>query len=268
MLVDVASGNGAVIERAGACSRSWYSAITCLDISPSAMRSLTRRVPDIRALVADARAIPLTSGSFDIATSQFGVEYAGLEAVAEVARLVASGGTLAMLLHYRGGGIHRQCRASRDGINEMRRHKVIASCVELFEEGFDAGRINHRDGRSLKMKNFESAVRVMESIMRKHGREVADGTVVRLYRDIRTVTQGYAKYLPSEIVAWLTEMQKEIDAYHERMVSMCLSAVSDSSFDRLTRQIRNLGFIITRNEPLVNSKNQTPLAWALVATKI
>ena len=57
---------------------------TCIDISESAISTLVDRFPEVSGVVADARAIPLESESYDVAASQFGIEYAGLEAIDEM----------------------------------------------------------------------------------------------------------------------------------------------------------------------------------------
>lgn len=105
-LLDVATGNGAILETALSILKAEKTSITCVDISVAAIENVEKRFPGTQGVVADARSIPLDSEQFDLVTSQFGVEYAGLEAVGEAARLVASGGQLALLLHIEDGIVH------------------------------------------------------------------------------------------------------------------------------------------------------------------
>ena len=104
-ILDVASGSGAVVERNHRAFGTDIPPLTCLDVSAGAVRAVTKRWAGVRGIVADARAIPLASGSIDVAASQFGVEYAWLEAIREILRLVARGGRIALLIHHRAGGI-------------------------------------------------------------------------------------------------------------------------------------------------------------------
>ena len=113
-IIDIASGNGAVVECANSMFGEQLPEFAYLDVSASAIRILEIRFPGVHGVVADAAAIPLDSASYDIATSQFGIEYAGLEALDEVTRLIAPGGELALLLHHRDGIIYKQCDANSD----------------------------------------------------------------------------------------------------------------------------------------------------------
>ena len=82
-IIDIASGNGAVVERALTVFADVQPEFTCVDVSAAAIANIRQRFPQVSGVVADARSIPLDSGSFDVATSQFGVEYAGLDAIDE-----------------------------------------------------------------------------------------------------------------------------------------------------------------------------------------
>ena len=115
-IVDMASGNGAILEIASQVFGDELPDFTCVDISESAIASIGDRFPSVTAVSADIRDTSLPTGAYTLATSQFGLEYAGLDAVAEMLRLIAAEGTLALLIHHRQGGIYRQCSASLSAI--------------------------------------------------------------------------------------------------------------------------------------------------------
>ena len=73
-IIDVASGDGAVLATAIEILGPKFVDATCLDISQHAVELLQRRIPHVHGVVADALRIPLASGSFEIVTSQFGIE--------------------------------------------------------------------------------------------------------------------------------------------------------------------------------------------------
>ena len=264
-LIDVASGNGAVLAAAHAALDDDVAAFTCLDVSEAAIEMLRQRFPQVVGLVADAASIPLDDGSFDIVTSQFGIEYAGPEAVGEALRLLAPGGQLALLLHHRGGGIYAQCATSRDAIARIQQARFLPLCRDMFEAGFAALRGGDPQHYRAAGGNFAPALRAVESVMTQYGRDVADGTVVRLYTDIRTMHGRMKHYEPTEVLDWLTRMQREVDAFADRMAAMCAVAVDEAGFETLCDRLREHGMSVLRGEPLASAQHGRPLAWVLIA---
>lgn len=266
-IVDVASGNGAVVERAQSVFDGQLSNFTCLDISESAIEILTSRFAGVHGIVADAHSIPQESESCDIVTSQFGVEYAGLEAIDEATRLLAPGGQIALLLHKTGGGIYRQCAASRDAIEKMLASRFIPQAITMLETGFAAYRGADRRNYDEAAKNIVPAVRAMESIIRQYGKSIADGTIQQLYVDVTTINRRIPNYDPKEVLSWLEKMHVDVQAFLGRMVSMCDSAIDDTVFAQLCDKLQNQGYKIHRSDPLADKDKDVHLAWALVAAK-
>jgi len=137
----------------------------------------------------------------------------------------------------------------------------------MFKTGFAARSGGDRAEYEIAAKEFVPAIRVMESIMMNHGRDVADGTIVKLYRDVRTIHERLQNYEASDVLDWLDKMQGEISEYAERMSSMCNAAIDEKSFQEFCLRLKTLGFTLHRNEPLPESGTSTPLAWVLVAKK-
>lgn len=266
-IIDIASGNGAVVERAKTAFDGELPDITCLDVSPGAIGSLEHRFPGVHGIVADARSIPLESGHFDVATSQFGVEYAGLEAVSEAARLVAPGGQLALLLHHQAGGILKECGASLDAVEKMQEAKFIPYSISMFEAGFAACRGADRANYEAAAKKLMPAIRTMESIMMQHGKHVAGDTIIRLYNDVDRIHSRMQHYEPAEVLGWLRRMEGELPAYAGRMASMRNVAIDEESFSQLCNGLRSQGFATHRAEPLLIPEHNLPLAWLLVAAR-
>lgn len=266
-IIDIASGNGAVVDCANTVFEGQLPEFTCLDVSESAIRILEKRFPGVQGIVADAASIPLDSASFDIVTSQFGVEYAGLEALDEITRLLAPGAELALLLHHRGGTIYEQCNASLDATRQMQAAGFIPKCIAMFETGFAALKGGDRDEYNTAGKEFAPAIKTMEAILAQHGADVADGTILRLYRDVRTIHGRMPHYEPSEVIGWLTKLHEETEAYAGRMASMLDVAIDDARFQQVCTDLGKQGAAVLRAEPLASADDKLPLAWALVAKK-
>lgn len=266
-IIDIASGNGAVVEGASTSLTGPTARFTCLDVSASAIRMLEERFPDVCGVVADAADIPLDSDSYDIATSQFGVEYAGLEALDEVARLVAPGGELVLMLHHLGGIIYQECGASLEAVREMQAAEFIPNCIAMFEAGFavlqGADPALYREAG----KKFAPSLHAMETIMKQRGRDVAANTILKVYLDVRAIHGRMRHYEPSEVRDWLEKMEQAIEAYAGRMASMREAAIDATQFAQVGTGLVEKGFEILRAEALANSERGQPIAWVLIARK-
>jgi ubiquinone/menaquinone biosynthesis C-methylase UbiE len=266
-IIDIASGNGAVVKRAMAVFGDQSFDFTCLDVSDAAMTNIREQFPLVQGLVTDARNIPLDSGSFDIATSQFGVEYAGLEAITETARLLASGGRLALLLHNQTGSIHRECVESLDAIFRLQESRFIPYTTAMFDAGFKAVRGADRAPYESAAKQLSPAIRVLESIMEQYGQHVAGDTIARLYHDVDQIHQRIQHYESDEVLDWLKKMDGELDAYAGRMSSMSEAAIDSETFEKILKGLLDQGYTINRAEPLLIPGHDLPLAWVLIATR-
>ena len=265
--MDIASGNGAVVECARSVFAGAHAEFTCVDISKSAINALVNRLPVVQGIVADARAIPLASESYEIVTSQFGIEYAGSDALEEVARLPVRGGRLALLVHHRNGGIYRQCATSLDAIRMLQAARFVPLVIATFEAGFAASRGGSGSAYREAAQELNPAVRGVEEIMKRYGTGVADGTVVRLYKDVAAIHGRLPNYDLGEVIGWLRGMEGELDAYAERMNAMCDAAIDAQSFSDWRGRLEQSGFGIDRAEPLKDHTVAEPLGWVLIATK-
>jgi len=266
-IIDIASGNGAVLERALTTFGDELPDFTCLDVSAAAITNIQNRFPQVNGVVTDTRAIPFDSGSFDIVTSQFGVEYAGLDAINEAARLLATGGQLAFLLHSQEGSIHRECVDSLDAIVQLLDSRFIPYATEMFSTGFQAVRGADRAPYEAAAKKLAPAIATLEAIMQQYGQQVADDTIARLYSDVDQIHQRIQHYDPTEVLDWLHRLEGELDAYAGRMSSMSSSAIGSEAFEQIVAGLQNRDYTIIRAEPMVIPDQELPLAWALVTTR-
>lgn len=266
-IIDIASGNGAVVERALAAFGDEPVDITCLDVSDAAITNIQNRFPRVRGIVADARSIPLDSGGFDITVSQFGVEYAGPEAIDEAARLTAPGGQLALLLHNEQSSIHQECTASLDAILRLQESNFIPYSIDMLNAGFEACRGADRAAYENAATQLAPAVQALEAIMAQYGEHVAGDTIVRLHSDVDRIHRNIQRYEPLEVLDWLNRMDEELDAYAGRMSSMRDCAIDGEAFERICAGLRHRDYTIKRAEPLLAPDNGLPLAWVLAATK-
>jgi SAM-dependent methyltransferase len=271
-LLDIASGNGAVVrfalrsaERLATGSRP---IVTALDGSLSALTELHRRHSGIRCVVADAVRTPFRDGAFDIVTSQFGLEYAGPAALPEAARLVAPGGLFAAILHLRQGGIFRECATNLEAIDGFRASGLLPRFDEVYRAAWavkqSAGPI---DALREADRNLAVSVRNCEETLRRFGREVASGTLLRIYQDVGHMHARLGAYDPAEMTAWIDNMGRELDSYSGRMASMLEAALDADQVASASRELSEAGFSIRLGGVLKFGRPPVPCAWAIVADR-
>jgi len=266
-LLDIASGNGAVVECALKSFPSGSVDICCVDISPAAIGNIQRRYPSVRGVVCDARNIPLGSGSFDVISSQFGVEYAGQEAILEAARLLADGGEMALMLHHKDGLIYRECEANLDAVSRVQESRFVPLAREMFEAGFAAIKGADRAPYEEAGARLAPAVATLENIIATHGEHVAGDTIARLYRDVATIHSRLPHYDPGEVLQWLSRMDTELTAYAARMSSMLASALDERSIAATCLALQKQGLVSRPADTLSAPGIAAPLAWILVASR-
>ncbi len=262
-MLDIAAGNGAVTGYALRANLSGPPC--CLDYSVNAMVQLHKRYPQALCVAADAANAPFGDGAFDLVCSQFGLEYAGADSIDEAARLVAPGGTLALILHLHGGAIYRECELNLRAIDAIRDSGIMALARTAFDAGFA---LNAGTGEVAAFKaaerRFTPAVRALEDIMRSMGRDVAAGLAQQLYQDIATMYRQMSAYEHSDIVAWIDGMTMELDAYAGRMASMLAAALDEEAIGRMTALVEQRQMRPLLRETLTMGGDTLAAAWALI----
>lgn len=266
-ILDIATGSGAVVERLTQQSDTQNCEVTCVDISDAAIDVVRRRFPNIVGIVADAKSIPLDSGQYDLVTSQFGIEYAGVAAIDEASRLLALDGSLILMMHIQPGVIFRECATALDAIRHTQKSGFVPLSLRFFEAGFAAVRGADRAPYDQAALQFNPAIQEIESVLSKHGEHVAGDTIAKLYSDVQQIHSRLQYYEPNDVLAWLRTMDNELSEYAERMASMCNAAIDNKSFDKMCENLRGQGFDIVTAEPLVATDDELPIAWILRAIR-
>jgi len=264
-MLDVASGNGAVIECAARAFAEDALELTCVDISGPALANLQERFPQARGLVCDAASLPLEAAQFDLVTSQFGIEYAGPGAIDEAIRVLTPGGWLVLVLHHRAGLIHAECAASLEAIETVRQSRFVPLALELFRTGFAAVRGAERAPYDAAAARLAPALQSLEDCIHRHGEGVASGSLAQLYADVARIHSRMPHYEADEVLAWLQRMDTELGAYAGRMSSMMDAALDDSTFAEICSSVEQHRFSIDEAGPLLAPGEEMPLAWVLVA---
>ncbi|MGI9293795.1 MAG: class I SAM-dependent methyltransferase [Pseudomonadales bacterium] len=268
-LLDLACGNGAVTRFAHrAAQRVASSPMTtcCLDYSTSAVLELKKRYPDAQCVAADALRAPFADQSFNIVGSQFGLEYAGVEAVGEAARLVAPQGMLAAIMHLKYGAIYRECTGNLRAVEAIQQSNVLDRAREAFDAGFalEAGSGSVEAFKSAD-KHLAPTVKALEDVMRTMGQNAAGGLARQLYTDIAHMYRKISAYAPEDIIGWIDRMVWELDAYAGRMSSMMKAAIDEPGMQRVVSLVEACELTIISRETLLMGEDREAAAWALLS---
>lgn len=266
-IVDVASGDGAVLDVASRVLTSGETKLIATDLSGSAINRLKSAHPNIECIVCDAAEVPLPSESADIVTSQFGIEYASHAAISEAARLVKDEGILALLLHDRSGQIYLQSKANLEATEKLIDAQVIPLAKNMFNFAFQAASGGDRDNYELAAQEFSGGIKSMENIMRTYGAEIAGGMIYKLYNDLADIHESIMNYQQEELNIWLDRFATELNAYQQRMSSMLAAAKNEAEVKTIVDSLKRANFAITIADKLFPPDSKTPLAWLVVATK-
>lgn len=266
-VLDIASGDGALLDLALLAFGVEGAEINSIDLSEAAVESIRERFPSVHGLAADASALPHESGRFDVISSQFGVEYAGVRAIDEAARLLAPGGKIALLMHKRGSCIHYECAATLDAIERLKESMFIPCAIDMFAAGFAAIGGAERKPYDEAAARLAPAVDVLEGIMRQHGKHVAGDTIINLYGGVAEIHGKMQNYDADEVLEWLSRIDGELDTFSARMSSMIDCAMDHAAFDNACASLKNHGCEIEQAGPLLAPGEDLPLAWVIVATR-
>lgn len=266
-VVDLASGNGALVQAALDGLGQDSAEVSCVDTSEKAIDSIRERYPAVTAIVGDAADTGLPSGAFDIVTSQFGVEYAGRNAIDEAVRLLADNGRLALLLHHTASPIHQDCEAGLDAVTRVRDSRFVSLATDFLGAGFDAVRGADRAPYEQAATELNPAIRAVESVVEDHGPDVAGGVIAHLYDTVKRMHQRIQNYEPAEALDWLRGMDRQLEDYLARMSTMRAAALDEGGFDEICETVTRSGCTIVESGPLFAPGEQRPLAWALLASR-
>lgn len=271
-LLDIACGNGAVPRFALATSQSARRDINVhiygLDESSAALQEMRKRHPVLNGIAASALHLPFTDNAFDLVTSQFGMEYAGVDVFAEATRVLNPGGVIAAVMHMQGGGIYKECEINFQAIDGFINCNLLKNFEELFREVMTTQKENqNKEQLRLLDKKFAASVTAAEEVLARWGKDVASGTLFRVYTDIGHMYGRLNAYEPDELFSWIAVMSQELDSYSGRMASMLAAALDQAGFERALARMADQGLEIRVKDNLIFGQVALPSAWVFVAEK-
>jgi len=259
-LLDLACGAGVILDRAleiaGASTAVNDARFIGLDYAGSAAAAVARKKPPKNAAIygvaASAAELPFADGAFDIVISQFGSEYAGMNAFSEAARMLAPGGAMQFIMHYKGGGIDRECSENA---------RVLAAILQqgLFDVAMEAIRGPDHDGAADKLKTVFAALKPCLEGERVAAKEM----LARLLGDVSQLVSRRQAYAPAEALGWCEAMRAEVMLYEGRMRAMTQSALESVGVKEARDRLASCGANMATPEVLPPKGKTAAAAWLL-----
>ncbi len=280
-IVDLATGNGALLLLARAHAREHgqrfdLTGVDLADIRPrDALRGRLALFEDLGAIRFVGRTplerTGLPPAGFDAVISQYGFEYAPPdEAAAEAARLLAPGGTLALVIHHAESALVRQAHA---GLEQA--HHALAS-QQLLEH---AGRMLRRLQRArtpearqalaadpraqAEREALNAALRAVSARAAAPDAGGGAGFADFLLRSLRELLERAATLRRAQIIEALGVIERECRDYQRRMADLVDAACDRQDIDALSAALDAAGLTGTGCAEL--HYRGALMAWTLTA---
>lgn len=250
-ILDVATGNGVVLTWAAEAARTARKrfVLTGVDLAdidpPRYVRALDPDLRNTRFLggVA-AEALPFPDASFDAVVSQYGLEYAALErALAEVARVTASGGQLLWLAHSEDSEIVRQHRRQGAEIDFL-----LAASSPLAD-------IGNRPALQARLSEAEAYCRAHPPASIVH--EVCAGLVARM-------NAGAA---PDELTRIVAVARERLAAHRDRIRTLLAAALTSARLARVSTALAESAWTGLEISELRVGTAATPIGFRISARR-
>ena len=255
-VIDLASGAGSVFAH---LPEGHAFNLSAADISDVALKVLRERFPGTNTVVCSADKIPLEDQSSDFVVTQFGVEYAGVTAFAEAARLVAPGGQFVGLCHIRDGYIDSANQRQLAEAKVVVRQGFIDHAISLITAEFSG------DQAALKQaqNDFTAAATPVGEGMRR----CRKGIHTHLFQGFRQLYEQRQQYDLTDITGWLDAMRGDMELNLDRLGRMCEAALSEADVFEIKRIFEEQCLEDVHCTPFKTSENELPIAWRLVAQR-
>ncbi|TCO77016.1 class I SAM-dependent methyltransferase [Chromatocurvus halotolerans] len=265
-IVDLACGGGFALRHLEAASQApsleWE--LFGLDIAAPALEQLRKgAATPSQLVVGDAARPPFADGSMNVVLSQFGLEYAGQEALSGAARLLAPAGELLLLVHHADGPVAASCSANRDIVEAV----LACGALEAMRHWFEQ-RASGRQrplARSQAAEKLREPISAMESLLQQSPQCPARQLAGRMHADLARLYTRAGAYATADVMPWLDGMHAELVSYRQRMQGMLQAARDAADTEQLLSDWTSQG--LQHCDAGVIEVEGQPLAWKLTATR-
>lgn len=265
-VIDLACGGGFALRHLEAASHAasldWE--LLGLDVATPALEQLRgRSATPLQLVVGNAALPPFADASMTVVLSQFGLEYAGQDALVRAARLLAPAGELTLLVHHSDGPVAASCSANRSIIEGVLACGALEAMRHWFEQR--AGGKQRPLQRSQAADKLRQPISTMESLLQQSPDCPALQLAARMHADLARLYTRADAYSTADVLQWLDGMRAELVSYRERMQGMLQAARCAADTQQLLSAWTAQG--LQQCHAGVIEVEERPLAWKLTATR-
>ncbi|TDF39589.1 class I SAM-dependent methyltransferase [Alteromonadaceae bacterium M269] len=255
-IIDIACGAGSIFSDLDSVDGLELHAA---DISNTALEQLKERIPQVNTLCCSADDLPYESQSFDVVVSQFGVEYAGIEAFKEAARIVRPKGKLITVSHIADGYIDSRNKYQLDGAKVAKDLSFIEKSLAVVHAMYSSNQVDlSRAGEDFK---------AVEPHLAAYMKVTDFGVHAHLYRGVREMLSNMKSYRHEDIIYWLEGMQQELDDAILRLTEMRKAASTEKDMNTIKSALEEFGMFNIECLEMQFSDHKLPVGWVLSAEK-
>ncbi|WP_306017542.1 class I SAM-dependent methyltransferase [Oceanicaulis sp. MMSF_3324] len=258
-MLDAACGAGAVTREAIAVAEGMKAEpdIVCVDIAPAAIAKLADA--PVTTLTADAKALPFEAGEFDVLVSQFGVEYAGQEALSSMGRLLAPSGRALMIAHMANGTIAKECSDNLHVLQTLIETDIVSKVSDVYMALTSTTRAVDEE-----VEAFREAAEKCGAAAEAHACPARD-FAVQLFADCSNVLNNHQAYRPEDMRPWFDGQRQAIDAYAGRMNDMLKASLDEAQAQSVLEDWRRQGVEQCSVTPITLEGDSQATAWRFEA---
>lgn len=279
-ILDIATGNGAIavlaLETGDRLSRRFEVHGTDLaDIEPGksvaepSLAGLLSRIRFHRRTAAEA--LPFEDDHFDMACSQFGLEYSDMSrSIPETGRVLKPGGRFSAIMHNRDSTLLRAAR------QELAQLDFVLDDVKLYlrarnllrgmsEEGRSGKGTNGRPGPKLQKKQ-RALQDALEKIRKAAGSSANPNMLLGPARYVHEIFAALDRSQPKELLGWLDEALRRVKANRDRLLDMSEAARRDADLQGLREYLSQSGLTNIGLGTFLD-ENGAVLGWQVDAVK-
>lgn len=230
-ILDIATGNGILLRQAAEAAgekRFDLTGIDLADINPHHhVSGLQQRTQDIRFIGGvNAERLPFEAQSFDVVVSQYGLEYASLDAALdEVERVLRPKGYFCWLAHTKNSEVVMQNRDHHVQVNFLLAPGgPIAAMDKLISQ------IRRKKDLRWSMAKLDRTMRSAEQFCRDNP---PAGIVTETCNILADVANRWHAYYPADLVKMIENSKRELVAHRQRIKDLQSAVVSDEREQQL-----------------------------------
>ena len=225
-IIDVATGNGVLLAHAANAAQKGgrtfaLTGVDLADIDPvryvSTLPELAQQA-DFRGGVA-AESLPFPDASFDVAVSQYGLEYADLpKALGEIERVTAPGGRLIWLAHSEQSTVVEQNRDQGAQVEFLLADRGPLRMMAVF-----VSKLGKQKGLKFAAEKLQASMNEAEAYCREH----PPANIVReVCTTLSQVAQRWQAYHPGDLESMLDDSRRRLTLHRQRINDLKASVVT------------------------------------------